>query len=206
MDLVFKALADATRRRVLDLLHAKSGQTLSELCDGLAPGASGLRRSVAGRHRWRRGRERSAALAGRHVAYAVVRGGGGVARDRSRRAARGRGKADRHARRAGAGLGDGSRDSRRMAGRAVEPEDAARDGAGTALHDGAPDVLDALKRNAAVAAGAVTAAFQVPQQGRTGGPAAIMMQVTRRLPAWPGAPSRCRRSGRSGTAGIRARR
>lgn len=36
MDLVFKALADATRRQLLDLLHAKSGQTLSELCDGLA--------------------------------------------------------------------------------------------------------------------------------------------------------------------------
>ena len=30
MDLVFKALADATRRQLLDLLHAKSGQTLSE--------------------------------------------------------------------------------------------------------------------------------------------------------------------------------
>lgn len=205
MDLVFKALADATRRRVLDLLHAKSGQTLSEQCYGLAPGASGLRRSVAGRHRRRRGRERSAAPAGRHVAYAVRRGEG-VARDLSRRAARGSREADRRARRGGAGLGDGSRDSRRPAGRAVEPEDAARDGAGTAVHDGAPGVLDALKRNAAVAAGAVTAAFQVPQRGRTGGPAAVMMQVTRRLPAWPGAPSRCRRSGRSGTAGIRARR
>ncbi len=32
------------------------------------------------------------------------------------------------------------------------------------------------------------------------------VRLTRRLPAWPDAPSRCRRSGRSGTAGIRARR
>jgi DNA-binding transcriptional ArsR family regulator len=31
-DLVFKALADRTRRRVLDLLFAADGQTLGELC------------------------------------------------------------------------------------------------------------------------------------------------------------------------------
>ena len=31
MDLVFKALADASRRRLLDLLHAESGQTLGAL-------------------------------------------------------------------------------------------------------------------------------------------------------------------------------
>jgi DNA-binding transcriptional ArsR family regulator len=36
MDDVFKALADASRRSLLDRLHARSGQTLSELCDGLA--------------------------------------------------------------------------------------------------------------------------------------------------------------------------
>ncbi|WP_323121420.1 ArsR/SmtB family transcription factor [Burkholderia alba] len=35
MDLVFKALADATRGPLLDLLHATNGQTLAELCDGL---------------------------------------------------------------------------------------------------------------------------------------------------------------------------
>jgi DNA-binding transcriptional ArsR family regulator len=35
MDEVFKALADASRRALLDRLHAKNGQTLSELCDGL---------------------------------------------------------------------------------------------------------------------------------------------------------------------------
>src|ERR1700727_721079 len=33
---VFKALADASRRPLLDRLHAKNGQTLNQLCDGLA--------------------------------------------------------------------------------------------------------------------------------------------------------------------------
>lgn len=32
MDEVFKALADPSRRRLLDALHAENGQTLSELC------------------------------------------------------------------------------------------------------------------------------------------------------------------------------
>lgn len=36
MDEVFKALADVSRRLLLDRLHAKNGQTLNELCDGLA--------------------------------------------------------------------------------------------------------------------------------------------------------------------------
>ena len=36
MDEVFKALADASRRSLLDRLHANNGQTLNELCDGLA--------------------------------------------------------------------------------------------------------------------------------------------------------------------------
>ena len=36
MDGVFKALADASRRSLLDRLHARSGQTLNELCEGLA--------------------------------------------------------------------------------------------------------------------------------------------------------------------------
>jgi DNA-binding transcriptional ArsR family regulator len=34
-DLVFRALADASRRKLLDRLHAQNGQTLSELCRGL---------------------------------------------------------------------------------------------------------------------------------------------------------------------------
>src|SRR5690348_10297249 len=32
MDAVFKALADPTRRRLLDSLYARGGQTLGELC------------------------------------------------------------------------------------------------------------------------------------------------------------------------------
>jgi DNA-binding transcriptional ArsR family regulator len=35
-DRVFRALADPNRRRFLDRLHEKSGQTLGELCGGLA--------------------------------------------------------------------------------------------------------------------------------------------------------------------------
>ena len=34
-DLVFRALADASRRLLLDRLHARNGQTLVELCEGL---------------------------------------------------------------------------------------------------------------------------------------------------------------------------
>lgn len=36
MDKVFKALADPTRRHLLDRLHERNGQTLGELCDGVA--------------------------------------------------------------------------------------------------------------------------------------------------------------------------
>jgi DNA-binding transcriptional ArsR family regulator len=35
-DKVFKALADASRRSLIDRLHERSGQTLTELCEGLA--------------------------------------------------------------------------------------------------------------------------------------------------------------------------
>ncbi|WP_456705084.1 MULTISPECIES: ArsR/SmtB family transcription factor [unclassified Bradyrhizobium] len=35
MDEVFKALADASRRSLLDRLHARNGQTLNDLCEGL---------------------------------------------------------------------------------------------------------------------------------------------------------------------------
>ena len=35
IDKVFKALADPSRRQLIDSLHAKNGQTLSELCEGL---------------------------------------------------------------------------------------------------------------------------------------------------------------------------
>ena len=35
IDLLFKALADPSRRTLLDLLHAHDGRSLSELCDHL---------------------------------------------------------------------------------------------------------------------------------------------------------------------------
>jgi DNA-binding transcriptional ArsR family regulator len=34
-DLLFKALADASRRKLLDLLHASDGRTLNDLCEHL---------------------------------------------------------------------------------------------------------------------------------------------------------------------------
>jgi DNA-binding transcriptional ArsR family regulator len=34
-DAVFRALADSSRRQLLDSLHARNGQTLSELCAGI---------------------------------------------------------------------------------------------------------------------------------------------------------------------------
>src|SRR5215467_7266533 len=36
MDDVFRALADPTRRKLLDRLHAENGQTLADLCQRLA--------------------------------------------------------------------------------------------------------------------------------------------------------------------------
>jgi DNA-binding transcriptional ArsR family regulator len=35
IDRVFKALADPTRRRLLDLLHRENGQTLTALCENM---------------------------------------------------------------------------------------------------------------------------------------------------------------------------
>ena len=35
MDAVFRALADESRRLLLDRLHARNGQSLGELCEGL---------------------------------------------------------------------------------------------------------------------------------------------------------------------------
>jgi DNA-binding transcriptional ArsR family regulator len=45
MDKVFKALADPTRRKLLDRLHAGNGQTLSELCERL-----GMTRQAVTKH------------------------------------------------------------------------------------------------------------------------------------------------------------
>ncbi len=36
MDAVFRALADPTRRQLLDSLHARNGQTLNALCEEMA--------------------------------------------------------------------------------------------------------------------------------------------------------------------------
>ena len=45
MEKVFKALADASRRELLDRLHAQNGQTLGELCTRLA-----MTRQAASKH------------------------------------------------------------------------------------------------------------------------------------------------------------
>ena len=46
-DLLFKALADASRRKVLDLLHAHDGRTLSELCQHLDMTRQGVTQHLA---------------------------------------------------------------------------------------------------------------------------------------------------------------
>ena len=47
MDTVFKALADPTRRRLLDLLHERNGQPLGELCVGLAMSRQAVSKHLA---------------------------------------------------------------------------------------------------------------------------------------------------------------
>ncbi len=46
-DGVFRALADASRRRLLDRLHGKNGQTLNELCRGLAMSRQAVAKHLA---------------------------------------------------------------------------------------------------------------------------------------------------------------
>jgi len=41
-DLLFKALADPSRRKLLDLLHAHDGRTLNELCEHLSMTRQGV--------------------------------------------------------------------------------------------------------------------------------------------------------------------
>jgi DNA-binding transcriptional ArsR family regulator len=50
MDAVFKALADASRRTLLDQLHAENGQTLNELCERLAGSGPGMTRQAVSKH------------------------------------------------------------------------------------------------------------------------------------------------------------
>src|ERR1700759_3961519 len=47
MDTVFKALADPTRRQLLDFLHPRNGQTLGELCEGLAMSRQAVSKHLA---------------------------------------------------------------------------------------------------------------------------------------------------------------
>jgi len=44
-DGVFRALADASRRQLLDRLHARNGQTLGDLCQGM-----GMSRQAVAKH------------------------------------------------------------------------------------------------------------------------------------------------------------
>ena len=46
-DVLFKALADPSRRRLLDLLHATDGQTLRELCEELEITPQGVTQQLA---------------------------------------------------------------------------------------------------------------------------------------------------------------
>ncbi len=50
MDAVFKALADASRRELLDRLRAENGQTLGELCERLAKTGIGMSRQAVSKH------------------------------------------------------------------------------------------------------------------------------------------------------------
>jgi DNA-binding transcriptional ArsR family regulator len=47
MDRVFKALADKSRRKLLDRLHAENGQTLGELCQGLKMSRQAISKHLA---------------------------------------------------------------------------------------------------------------------------------------------------------------
>lgn len=50
MDAVFRALADESRRDLLDSLRAKSGQTLGELCSGLEMTRPKITRQAVSKH------------------------------------------------------------------------------------------------------------------------------------------------------------
>jgi len=50
MDDVFRALADASRRELLDRLFARNGQTLNELCARLADAGTSMTRQAVSKH------------------------------------------------------------------------------------------------------------------------------------------------------------
>src|SRR6266849_6580325 len=66
MDDVFKALADASRRELLDRLFAENGQTLNELCTRLASAGTSMTRQAVSKH--------LAILEGANLVAAVRRG------------------------------------------------------------------------------------------------------------------------------------
>ncbi len=47
MDAVFRALADKSRRKLLDRLHKRNGQALGELCEGLAMSRQAVTKHLA---------------------------------------------------------------------------------------------------------------------------------------------------------------
>jgi DNA-binding transcriptional ArsR family regulator len=47
IDLLFKALADPSRRKLLDLLHAQDGSTLNELCEHMDMSRQGVTQHLA---------------------------------------------------------------------------------------------------------------------------------------------------------------
>jgi DNA-binding transcriptional ArsR family regulator len=47
MDAVFRALADESRRHLLDRLHARNGQTLSDLCEDLTMSRQAVTKHLA---------------------------------------------------------------------------------------------------------------------------------------------------------------
>ena len=47
MDAVFRALADRSRRQLLDRLHQTNGQTLGQLCEGLAMSRQAVTKHLA---------------------------------------------------------------------------------------------------------------------------------------------------------------
>jgi DNA-binding transcriptional ArsR family regulator len=50
MDDVFRALADASRRELLDRLFARNGQTLNALCESLAASGASMTRQAVSKH------------------------------------------------------------------------------------------------------------------------------------------------------------
>jgi len=50
MDDVFRALADGSRRELLDRLYAHNGQTLNELCARLAESGTSMTRQAVSKH------------------------------------------------------------------------------------------------------------------------------------------------------------